>query len=497
MQFKRKLVYSLILPILASSTVFASPDAERTFSTDIVKTQEPFSENNAFKAALSGAVSKFENLNIKIAYDDLHKLITASGKKNDFYLLVLGDKTAELGFFDLSNLAFSKIKDVDISAVNVEEVKKFYYPAKSMPKADTLILAELYSDIVYNDRAKESVTELSQYPRLLRDYDWANYVMALGYFKLNDTANAKKHIDTAIRANSANINYKILESKIVSNEKKGKLSKKIIKDIRLQNFETASLVNKINAAEEYTYYLISKKSFDKDFHLGRYYFAEKDYVKAARVFQGAVGKNKKHNANLYSMLARCYFELGDYSKSTEYTEKTCKITGANPDCLIAMGDLKAKQGDLKTAVKYYKSAAHAKHVRQTALEKTASAYTKIYGAKRGLDIYKDILKEYKNSYAAYYRLGLEGGERETDYLKKSVSLNIRYQDGWIDLARVMLEKGNIDLAKNYLAVANYLDENNFRYYYYQSLIKKKEAEFNNSQNNRIHKVADETQHTHS
>ena len=62
--------------------------------------------------------------------------------------------------------------------------------------------------------------------------------------------------------------------------------------------------------------------------------------------------------------------------------------------------------------------------------------------------------------------------REVAYLKKSLAINIQFKDGWIDLARTEIEKNNLDSASNYLAIAKYIDENDFRYYYYQGLVYK-------------------------
>ena len=395
---------------------------------------------------------------------------------------MLADKTAEFGFFDLSKQAFSKIEDFDISNNIIENTKKFYFPKKNITKSDILILAELYSNIVFNDQAKESVSELSRYPRLLNDYDYANYLMALGYYKLNDIQNAKQYIKIAITENPSNINYKILESQIFTGEKKGKITKKRIKEINSEKINTQKLCGKIKSSNEYIEYLLAQKPFEKDYYLGRYYWAEGDYQKASRIFITALGKNKKNNALLYSMLARCAFSQGDYKKADEYCDKAYKITQNNPDCLITMGDIAAKNGDYKNAIKYYKETLSDKNVKQDALEKMASVYTKMSNPKRANEIYNKLIKDFDNSYIAYYKIGLVTPEKELDYLKTSVSLNPMYQDGWIDLARLMLEKGNISLAKSYLAVANYLDDSNFRYYYYQSLLNKKEAEYNSIKN---------------
>lgn len=495
MQHKRKFILLTALSMFFAANIHQYVAAEEpVLSTDVIKTEQiELSSNKVFKQNYSNAVSKFENLNIKVAHDDFYKLIMQQ-KNQDFYLLLLANKTAELGFFDLSNLAFSKITDIDISNTTIENTKKFYYPSKPMTQADTIILAELYSNIIYNDQAKETIKELQSYPGLLSDYDYANYIMALGYHKLKDNKTAAGYIRQAIKTNSSNINYKLLEAQILADTKKGKLSKKILKEINLQNLDSCLLTDKINSANQYVMYLSARNSFDKDYYLGRYYFSKKDYVKSARIFQSAVTKNKKNNAILYGMMSRCYFEQGDYSKASEFAQKSIKLS-KNTDSFMTLGDIEAKNGNFKSAIKYYKETVSNHETRLEGLEKIASAYTKLSNKKRADDIYKQIRKEYNNSYLAYYNSDLSGNE--IGNIKKAISININFIDGWIDMARIMIDNGNFELAQNYLAVANYLDDNNFRYYYYQSLLKKKESELHKNNSDRINKVANEIQYLNS
>ena len=61
------------------------------------------------------------------------------------------------------------------------------------------------------------------------------------------------------------------------------------------------------------------------------------------------------------------------------------------------------------------------------------------------------------------------------YLKKAISINPNFKDAWIDLGRYAIEHQNFRDAKKYLAIANYIDENDFRYYYYQGLLAKKQG----------------------
>lgn len=43
------------------------------------------------------------------------------------------------------------------------------------------------------------------------------------------------------------------------------------------------------------------------------------------------------------------------------------------------------------------------------------------------------------------------------------------------MGRVEVERQNFNDAKKYLSIANYIDENDFRYYYYQGLICKNQG----------------------
>ena len=85
------------------------------------------------------------------------------------------------------------------------------------------------------------------------------------------------------------------------------------------------------------------------------------------------------------------------------------------------------------------------------------------------------MKTYTDAYIAYYKIALKDKTREETYLKKAIAVNMYFKDAWIDLARVEIQRQNFIEAKKYLGVANYIDENDFRYYYYQGLIAKNQG----------------------
>lgn len=102
----------------------------------------------------------------------------------------------------------------------------------------------------------------------------------------------------------------------------------------------------------------------------------------------------------------------------------------------------------------------------------AQAYQKQNNIKKAKDIYAKILRVSSKSYEAYYQMALLEHDREEAYLKKTIAINPNFKDGWIDLARLEIEKDSYDQALTYLGNAKYIDENDFRYYYYLGLVLK-------------------------
>ena len=53
-----------------------------------------------------------------------------------------------------------------------------------------------------------------------------------------------------------------------------------------------------------------------------------------------------------------------------------------------------------------------------------------------------------------------------------IKINPNFKDGWIDLARLEINKDSYDKAKYYLNISKYIDDNDCRYYYYLGLVLK-------------------------
>ena len=417
------------------------------------------------------ALNRYIQSNVKSSYADFEVLIEST-TPSDYTHLMLSEKMADLGFFDLSDLAMSKLKDDDITYLLIDDIKHFYFPSAKLSRNEELYLAEMYSNIVYNDQSREVTTELTKNIPLLERSDYANYIAALGFLKSNNIVEAEKYINIAISKNNKNLNYKKLKAEILTQSKKPQNALKVVEDIKSQNLITTEFKRKVNSIEEYTLYKTKKNEFDKKYHLAYYYYYEDELNEAMRTLQTAFNTKKSNNKEVYALLARVYYDLKEYEKAEDNAMKAYKIDKSNSIALMVLGDLAFKNGDYEKALKYFQNATSGQRDSVLAELRVADTYQKIGNIKKAFDVYAKILRTKSDCYQAYYNMALLDKSREVAYLKKSLAINIQFKDGWIDLARTEIEKNNLDSASNYLAIAKYIDENDFRYYYYQGLVYK-------------------------
>ena len=177
-------------------------------------------------------------------------------------------------------------------------------------------------------------------------------------------------------------------------------------------------------------------------------------------------------------MSRIYIKNGDFERANSVATKAYNYNLSNINTLLSLGDIAYENNKYKQALKYYKKAAKSRSSVTEAKLKLADTYAKLNNTKTSNSIYQKVAKTDSTAYKAYYQIALNDPNAELSYLKKSVAINPNFKDGWIDLTRVMIENGNLTQAKKYLENAYYIDGNDFRYYYYQSLLLKKTEELN-------------------
>ena len=63
-------------------------------------------------------------------------------------------------------------------------------------------------------------------------------------------------------------------------------------------------------------------------------------------------------------------------------------------------------------------------------------------------------------------------QRVDYYLPRAAGIDVSNNDLWLGLAYHAIKDGNIQMATTYLNNSYYIDENNFKYYYYLSLVQR-------------------------
>lgn len=425
---------------------------------------------NAVKNQYAIAMDKFIKSNIRSSYSDF-KVLIDSVTPNDYVYMRLSEEMASIGFFNLSELAMSKIEDGSISSQIEDDIKAFYFPSGNLTKKDQLYLAELYSNMRYNDQSREATAELSKQTALLTDSDYANYVAAFGAMKSGDYKQADKYINQAIVKNPKNLNYKRLKAEIVAQSTNPKDAVNLIKDFEHYGLKTVIFDDEVDASKEYVLYKSVKNDYLKKYHLAHYYYDNGEYNKAIGVLQTSISGKKSINKDVYALYARVYYDMKEFEKAQNYALKTLDIDKKNPSSLLVLGNIAYRNKDYQNALKYYKKI-QGKFNDFSAELALAQTYLSMKDVQKAKDIYSKILKVSSKSFMAYYQMALLEPDREFEYLKKAISINPDFKDAWIDLARVSLKRDNIDKAISYLRIAKYIDSSDYRYYYYLGLVLK-------------------------
>jgi len=425
---------------------------------------------NAIKNQYKIAMDKFINSNIRSSYSDFRVLID-SITPNDYVYMRFTQEMASIGFFNLAELAMSKIQDEELASLLENDVKRFYFPAGNLTQKDQFYLAEVYSNIMYNDQSREATSELMKHSTLLVESDYANYLVAFGSMKNGDIKQAKKYINAAISKNPKNLNYKRLKGEILSQSDNPKEAIAIIDDLDKKDISTVVFDKELHSSKQYVLYKTTKNEYWKKYHLAYYYYDKNELNKAITTLQTAISGKKNINKEVFALTAMVYYELKEFEKAQDYAQKALDIDGNNTKSLIIMGDYAFRNQKYSDAQKYYKKASSNDDT-YSAQVKLAKTYQKLNNIAKAKEIYSKILKISSRTFEAYYQMALLEKDREIAYLKKAIAINPNFKDAWIDLARISINKNDYENAASFLGVAKYIDDNDSRYYYYNGLVLK-------------------------
>ena len=424
-------------------------------------------KDNFVKAKFASAENRFAQSNVKASYDDFNDLIQRASH-DDYVFLVYGMKMAEYGFFDLSDALIAKLDDNGFTSSYVSDIKKYYYPSAMVNPKDVVYLADAYSNIMYNNMAIETTSELLN-SNQASESDYKNYLIALGYYKSNNLPLALKYINNALVENDVNINYLALKAKILADSNKSAQALKVLAKIKKADFKTVDFQRKVKAIEEYVLYRTAKAEALKDYHLAYYYHLQEKSLLATKVLQSTVLHAKQYSPLVFSLLGRIYYENEEPLKAQEFASRAFREDKNNYLASLTLADVSYDNRKYDESLKYYK---HAKKLTRDIEPSVgmAKTYLAMEKDKKSKKIYEKLLK--KNQYDEDLLVNsLQVFPQKSDYFMPRVaSIDISNNDIWLGLANMAIRDKNFNMAATYLNNSYYIDANNFRYYYYLSLV---------------------------
>ena len=463
-RLKQLLISMIILttPVCAVEVQPLKIKAERT-----VANMDMVIKDNFVKAKYASAENRFAQSNVKASYDDFNDLIQRASH-DDYVFLVYGMKMAEYGFFDLSEELINKLDTNGFTESYVNDIKKYYYPSGMVNRKDVIYLADAYSNIMYNNMAIETTSELLNSTQAAES-DYKNYLIALGYYKSNNLPQALKYINNALVENDNNVNYMILKAKILADSNKSAQALKLLDKIKKVQFKTIDFQKKVRAAEEYILYKTAKAEALKDYHLAYYYHLQNKSLLATKVLQSAILQAKQYSPLVFSLLGRIYYENDEPIKAQEFASRAYREDNNNYLAALTLADLNYNSRKYDISLKYYKKAKKLTKDVEPSIG-IAKTYLAMEKDKKSKKIYEKLLK--KNQYDEDLLIeSLKVFPQNSDYyLPRVASIDISNNDIWLGLANLAIKDKNFNMAATYLNNSYYIDANNFKYYYYLSLV---------------------------
>jgi len=442
--------------------------------TKIVNSMNPYDENAVDKASdykqYEDAINKFMQGNTTVSYKEL---LSSLGDipKEDFLYISLAHKFTELGFFTLATNAINMIKDEEIWNQQINLLKSKHFPSYTLSYDDEIYLAGLYSDIFFHNLAFEVVKELGKNDKLLKNSDYANYLLSLAYFETKEYKPALNYVNKALAINPNNVNYMKNKAQILCELKDYKQAIKIIDNLTNDSNPIVLGKKDLFALKEYILAKATKEDWESKYHLGNYFYIKGDSARAIKSLNQCVSAKKKYYPAL-TLLGKIYTESGNYTKALEYYERSYKINKNYPQTLLGIGDLKFKEGNVQDALGYFLLAMKKEKNYVPAILYSAMCYKILNQPDVAKKLCQDALAINPNLPDTYYVLSKVDTANAAMYLKKTTSYNPMYIDAWLDLAFISIKGNNLNEARTYLLPVKYIDSNNYKAYYYQGLIEK-------------------------
>ena len=175
------------------------------------------------------------------------------------------------------------------------------------------------------------------------------------------------------------------------------------------------------------------------------------------------------------MLSRIYYENDEVLKAEEFAKRAFKEDKKNYLAVLTLADISFEARNYEDSLKYYKKAKKLTKDIEPSVG-IAKSYLALNKPDKSKKMYEKMLKKNKYNEELLVESLKIIPQRVDYYLPRVASIDLSNNDIWLGLADHAIKDGNFVMAATYLNNSYYIDENNFKYYYYLSLLLRAKGE---------------------
>ena len=190
---------------------------------------------------------------------------------------------------------------------------------------------------------------------------------------------------------------------------------------------------------------------------------------ATKVLQSAILQAKQYSPLIFSLLGKIYYENDEPLKAQEFASRAFREDRDNYLAAITLADLSYDNRKYSDALKYYQKAKKLTKDAEPSVG-MAKSYLALEKDKKSKKMYEKLLKKYESNEELLVDSLQVFPQKADYYLPKVASIDISNNDIWLGLANLAIRDKNFTMATTYLNNSYYIDANNFKYYYYLSLV---------------------------
>lgn len=457
-----------LLEYLRNSTVGDELSEKKNFlnNRNLLNANNEEMQENIKQAYLS-----YKNNDIDETIYYFNEAFSLISNDDDWINIDYAAKLNYLGFISMAKNRLSYINNHKIWENKTDTLYKMYLPKVTPSLEEEKTFTSLLSQITYSPEIINLRALKATFGKKYKKSDYVNYILAKACYSKKDYRGAQKYISKAIKLNSSNYLYQILNSDILIDRQK--YTKALFSLNKLSDNTDRELSHWISAQKIYISSKKSRNKTDKNLHLAQYYLMNNQPVKAKELLLN--NTTIQTSFKDYNMLGRIYFQEGTFDQAKKSYEISNKNKARNSGAQEGFGDLAFIEKNYSKALDFYEKALFKNKKSERLLLKIANCKKELAKETEAVKYYQNVLTINPYNYQALFYLAKLNEKIHSNHNFKNVyykvlSINSNYQPAWIELIKDALMEKDTQSARQYLLALSHLQKKSPVFYYYSGLI---------------------------